>query len=66
MPIISSYSYKTVDKQKNTQYYKPLIKGLEEIDQEGHLKKNTAVNFENYTLQGISNNFILYLLKNAL
>lgn len=65
MPIILSYSYKNVNKQKNISYYKPLIKGLEEIDQEGHLKKNTAVNFENYTLQGISNNFILYLLKNA-
>lgn len=65
MPIILSYSYKTVNKQKNIPYYKPLIKGLEEIHQEGPLKKNTAVNFENYTLQGVSNNFILYLLKNA-
>lgn len=66
MPIILSYSHKTVNKWKNVPYYKPLIKGLEEIDREGQLKKNTAVNFENYTLQGISNNFILYLLKNAL
>lgn len=50
MPIILSYSYKTVNKQKNILYYKPLIKGLVETDQEGYLKKNTAVNFENYTL----------------
>lgn len=58
MPIILSYSHKTANKQKTIPYYKPLIKGLEEVDQEGHLKKNTAVNFEKYTLQGISNNFI--------
>lgn len=46
MPIILSYSYKTTNKQKNIPHYTSLIKGLEEIDQEGHLKKNTAVNFE--------------------
>jgi len=55
MPIILSYSHKTVNKQKTVPYYKPLIKGLEETDQKGHLIKNTAVNFENYTLQGRSN-----------
>lgn len=65
MPIILSYSYTTVNKQKNIPYYKPLIKSLEKKDQEGHLKKNTAMNFEIYTLQGINNNFILYLLKNV-
>lgn len=43
MPIILSYSYKTINKQKNIPHYTPLIKGLEEIDQEGHLKKNTAL-----------------------
>lgn len=46
MPIILSYSYKTINKQKNISHYTPPIKGLEEIDQEGHLKKNTAVDFE--------------------
>lgn len=46
MPIILSYSYKTINKKKNIPYYTPLIKDLEEIDQEGHLKQNTAVNFE--------------------
>lgn len=65
MPIILSYSYKTVNKWKKIPHYKPLIKGLEEIDQEGHLKKNMAVSFENYTLQDISKNLIVYVLKNT-
>lgn len=46
MPIILSYSYKTINKQKNTPHYTPLIKGLEAIEQKGHLNRNTAVNFE--------------------
>lgn len=67
MTIILSYLYETVNKQtkKNIPYYKPLIKGLKKIEQEGQLKKNTAVNFKDYTVQGFSNNFIFYLLKHA-
>lgn len=46
MPITLSYSYKTINKQKNIPYYTPLIKGLEATEQKGQLNKNTAVNFE--------------------